>query len=201
MRTVKKFSFRRISRNISSTSGCHVSHTAIHYWCKAYEQKGSPYVFTQIRPGHATGRVVQDEHLGLIERAMQDNPETSSADLQQSIRDQTGTNVSSSTLRRHRANLGWTYKRTRYCQLIRDVNKQKRLEWCRQQLANNETFDNVLFSDEASFEIQRSATKMYYKKGQRTVLRPKPKHPVKVNVLWLYFVNNKYNYFQYTRSL
>ena len=49
--------------------------------------------------------------------------------------------------------------------MSRDVNRQKRLQWA--QTCNNEMFDDVIFSDEASFEVQRCATRTFYKKGQR----------------------------------
>ena len=43
-----------------------------------------------------------------------------------------------------------------YCQLVQDINKQKRLEWTLQH--QNGNFENVIFSDEASILINCSAT-------------------------------------------
>ena len=40
-----------------------------------------------------------------------------------------GITVSSSTVRRSRKEQGWMLQRTAYCQLIRDANKVKRLEF------------------------------------------------------------------------
>ena len=81
-----------------------------------------------------------------------------------------------------RRKLGWIFKATKYGQMVRDINKLKRVEWASEQLERGETFDNVIFSDEASVEIQRCANKMYYKRGETAVLRPKPKHPLKVSL-------------------
>ena len=47
-------------------------------------------------------------------------------------------NLSISTVRRVRKDLGWITTKPRYCQLIRDINKEKRLIWCEQLKANNE---------------------------------------------------------------
>lgn len=182
MRKVKKLSYRTIAQQISATRGERIPHTVVHYWCQLLETNGTSYVFSNRRPSHATRQKVTTYHLQLIEESLQHDPECSSVDLQKQIAQKTGTTISPSSIRAHRAKLGWTYKKTRYCQLVRDANKAKRLEWSEKQLQNKETFDDVIFTDEASFEIQRSATKMFYKRGQKPKLRPKPKHPVKVGL-------------------
>lgn len=112
---------------------------------------------------------------------MRENPERTSVDLQKILLQQDGLQVSTSHLRKLRRNIGWESKKTKFCQLVRDVNKQKRLQWALTQIANKENFDDVIFSDESSFEAQRSASRTYYKKGEPVQLRPKPKHPVKVS--------------------
>lgn len=48
--------------------------------------------------------------------------------------------------------LGRTYRGFAYRQLIRDINKQKRLMWALQK--QNDNFENVMFSDEASIQIE-----------------------------------------------
>ena len=49
------------------------------------------------------------------------------------------------TLARTRYNLGWRMGTTRYCQVIREGNKSKRLDWCKKRLAEKELFDGVIF--------------------------------------------------------
>lgn len=44
------------------------------------------------------------------------------------------------------------YRGFAYRQLIRDINKQKRLMWALQH--QNDNFENVMFSDEASIQIK-----------------------------------------------
>ena len=61
------------------------------------------------------------------------------------------------------------------------MQTKKRYRWAVEQILK--TFDNIIFSDEASIEIQRTANKTYYKKGQVVTLRPRPKHPLKVSYI------------------
>ena len=65
-----------------------------------------------------------------------------------------GYRVSDSTVKRARRHLGWVSKKTRYCALIREANKEKRLLWCQQRVEqNNLELNNVIFSDESSVHL------------------------------------------------
>lgn len=79
-----------------------------------------------------------------------------------------------------REQLGWTFRGSACCQLIRDANKQKRLEWAQKNITDN--FENVIFSDEASIQIETHHLHCYRKKGEKPRPKPRPKHPVKVHV-------------------
>ena len=57
----------------------------------------------------------------------------------------TGYNLSKRTILRCRTALGWTFRGSAYCQLIREANKSKRLEWAQQY--RTDTFDNVVWTD------------------------------------------------------
>ena len=67
-----------------------------------------------------------------------------------------GISLSLHTMLHSRELFGWTYQGSAYCQLVQDINKQKRLEWTLQH--QNGNFENVIFSDEASILINCSAT-------------------------------------------
>lgn len=180
MRSVRLLSYRQISCSLIEEDGQRVSKSAVGTWLKKTKGNGTEYVLSNRRPRNARKAVVNDDVLRIIDECMKSNPELSSTDLQKSLLLRTNIQLSSSYIRKLRARLGWTYKKTKYCQLVRDVNKPKRLYWARTQLANGKNFDDVIFSDEASFEAQRTVGHMYYKKGEPTPLRPKPKHPIKV---------------------
>ena len=85
------------------------------------------------------------------------------------------------TIRRARERLGWVSTTPKYCQLIREVNKDKRLKWC-VELNGNYNFDNVIWSDESSVQLQGHSQRCYRKRGQPKKLKPKPKHPFKIHV-------------------
>ena len=76
--------------------------------------------------------------------------------------------------------MGWTFRGSAYCQLIREANKQKRLEWALKHYTDD--FENVIFSDESSIQIETHRLRCYRKKGERPRPKPRPKHPVKVHV-------------------
>jgi len=48
--------------------------------------------------------------------------------------------------------LGWTFRGSAYCQLIRDVNKEKRLDFAWAHSSDN--FGNVIFTDECSVQLE-----------------------------------------------
>ena len=93
-----------------------------------------------------------------------------------------GISVSSSTVRRSRKQQGWTLQRTAYCQLIRDANKVKRLEFAQRVLESGDTFHNVIFSDECSISLQSYRRTCFRMADEPTKRKPKPKHPLKVHV-------------------
>ena len=62
--------------------------------------------------------------------------------------------ISLSSLKRCRLSLGWIFHGTRYCQLILEPNKLKRLEFASKCLAENETFDDVIWTDETSVQLE-----------------------------------------------
>lgn len=51
-----------------------------------------------------------------------------------------------------RTSLGWTFRGSTYCQLIRDANKQKRLDFARKHRSNK--FANMIFTDECTIQLE-----------------------------------------------
>ena len=77
---------------------------------------------------------------------MREDDETTATQLQARLATH-GVYVSLTTILRNRRQLGWIYRGSAYCQLIRNENKQKRLEWARANLSDS--FDDVIWSDES----------------------------------------------------
>lgn len=90
--------------------------------------------------------------------------------------------VSLRTVGRARQQLGWVVTSPKYCQMIRDANKEKRLDWCRKMIEDKEQFDDVIFSDESYIQLETHRKRCYRQKKAPRKLKPCPKHPPKVHV-------------------
>lgn len=113
-----------------------------------------------------------------IETCMKNNDEMTAKSIQSGLQ-RKGHDVSITSINRICRNLGWQLKTTSFCQLIRNVNKPKRLQWVRDNL--NDSFENVIWTDETSEWLERHSRKSYRKIGE-VKRKPKPKHPLKVHV-------------------
>ena len=132
------------------------------------------------RPGRP--RKLDGEAEAFIDAQMRANDETTSRQIQRRL-ERRGVLVSRATVRKYRRErLGWTLERTRYCQMIREVNKEKRFEYAQRVMDTGETFHNVIFSDESSISLEQFRTTCYRKKDEPAKKKPKPKHPLKVHV-------------------
>jgi len=90
--------------------------------------------------------------------------------------------VSLSTIKRRRKELGWVCTRPHYCQLIRAANKEKRKEWCQVQLDKNEKFENVIFTDECTVQLDHHGRLCFRKEKEQRLLKQRPKHAAKVHI-------------------
>ena len=130
-------------------------------------------------PGSARASKINDEIRNLIEGQMEKNDETTALELKQLLKKE-GIDASESAIRQWRKDLGWTSKGTSYCQMIRDVNKEKRLKFARE---NKEmALLDTIYTDEATVQIETHRRTCCYKRGCKPCYKPRPKHPVKVHV-------------------
>ena len=85
-----------------------------------------------------------------------------------------GYNISIWTILRCRKELGWTFRGSAYCQLIREANKIKRFDWAQQYLDEAEDgFENVIFSDESSIQLETHKRFCFRKKGSAPRSKPR----------------------------
>ena len=130
------------------------------------------------RPSKITDRV-----LALVEQAMRADDETTAVQLHIMLTSYE-IHMSLSTILRSQHQLGWTFRRSKYCQLIRAANKVKRLQWATEYLPEVmvDWFDDVIWSDESTVRLQSHRRHSYRKRGEPAVLKPRAKHPTKVHV-------------------
>lgn len=87
---------------------------------------------------------------------MKEDDETTAHQLHKFLNDR-GHQISISTIMRCRKELGWTYRGSAYCQMIREENKVKRKEWAVQNLSealDENCFHSVIWSDESSIQVE-----------------------------------------------
>jgi len=152
-----------------------VSKQSIRLFLKRYSERGT----IGRKPGSGMTLKLSPAILQIIEQAMRDDDETTATQLQVKLAAY-NVHVSLSTILRNRRQLGWIYRGSAYCQLIRTVNKQKRLEWAEANLHDN--FDDVIWSDESSIQLDCHKRYCCRKEGERPRPKPRPKHPTKVHV-------------------
>ena len=87
--------------------------------------------------------------------------------------------VSLITVKQARRQLGWIAGRPKYCQLVQE---EKRLKWCQDMIAKKESFDDVIFTDECSVQLDSHGKLCFRMKKEPRKLKPRPKHPVKVHI-------------------
>ena len=135
------------------------------------------------RPRAAVPKILNEEHYREIDSALSENDELTSRQLRALLTEKhPELSMLLSTVERARRELGWVVTAPKYCQLIREGNKAKRLEWCRKMLETNERFDDIVFTDESSIQLETHRRRCYRRKTAPRKLKPKPKHPLKVHV-------------------
>ena len=110
---------------------------------------------------------------------MQADDKTTAVQIRSYLLQQGQRLLSLSTIPHARRELGWTHRGSVYCQLIRQANKEKHLEWARAHLYDN--FEDVLWTDESSVQLQ-CHKRFCCRKGEQPRPKPRAKHPVKVHV-------------------
>ena len=102
-------------------------------------------------PGSGRRSKATEEVRRLVEEQMRKDDETTAVQLHALLLDE-GFQLSLRTILRYRVSLGWTFRGSSYCQLIRDDNKIKRFEWAQKHVSDN--FDDVIWSDECTVQLE-----------------------------------------------
>ena len=74
-------------------------------------------------------------------------------------------NVSLAAVKRAKKDLGWVSSTPHYCQLIRENNKAKRVEWCRRCVSEDEYFSDVIWTDECTVQLDPHRRTISRRKG------------------------------------
>jgi len=85
--------------------------------------------------------------------------------------------LQNTSIYRYCKQLGWTCTPPHYCQLIREANKAKRKKRCETQIKNEEKFEDVIFSDECTVQLENHSKLCFRKKKSATGLETACKTP------------------------
>lgn len=121
-------------------------------------------------PGSGRPSSITADVKALVEQQMRHDDETTAAQLH-ALLVREGHAINLRTVLRCRTDLGWTFRGSSYCQLIRHANKQKRLDWARLHLADS--FEDVIWTDECTVQMESHRRFCCRKRGEAP--RPKPR--------------------------
>ena len=113
---------------------------------------------------------ITQEIRNIVEEQMRLDDETTAYQLH-SILTSKGIPISLRTILRCRTSLGWTFRGSSYCQLIRTENKAKRLEWAQQH--RSDTFDEVVWTDECTVQLETHRRFCCRKRGEPPRNKPR----------------------------
>ena len=113
---------------------------------------------------------------------MEKNDELTAPYLRKKVNEKLLCDFSESEVKRIRKKLGWVQRGTKYCQLIREPNRVRRLEFAMKCLEDRESFNDVIFTDECSVHVENHAKLSFRRKWEPTKMKGRPKHPYKFHV-------------------
>ena len=170
-------SILKITQILEKEEGIKTLRFAVGQFIVRYQRTGS------IADAQRSGRnpILSVNDRNFIDEQMSNNDELTSSELQNRLLEERGVSVSSATVRNVRRKIGWKHERARYCQLIREPNKIKRLSFCLKALRDKDRFEDAIFTDETSVEIQQYTRYCFRKGGSLPKSKGRPKHPLKVS--------------------
>ena len=148
------------------TEGLTASRRGIGKFIAKYLETGS----IGRRPGSGRPSKITAEVKAIVEEQMNVDDETSAYQLHRLLRSR-GYNISLCTILRCRKALGWTFRGSSYCQLIRHANKQKRLDWAQQH--RDLALDDVVWTDECTVQLESHRRFCCRKRGQPAKNKPR----------------------------
>ena len=151
---------------ILQEEGILVSRFGIHKFLQRFEESGC----LMRKPGSGRPSKITMEVKRLVEEQMRLDDETTAHQLY-TILTAKGYHLSLKTILRCRTSLGWTFRGSAYCQLIRQANKEKRLTWAQEY--KDDDFNNVIYTDECT--VQMETHRRYCCRKQGEAPRPKPR--------------------------
>ena len=164
-----------IAKILLREEGIAVTRVGVHDFIRRVEERGS----LMRAPGSGRPSKIVTAVKAIVERQMQDDDETTATQIHAMLSAR-GYDLSLRTILRCRTSIGWTFRGSAYCQLIRTVNMEKRLAWALEY--KDDDFEDVIYTDECTIQMESHRRFCCRKEGQPPRLKPRAKHPFKVHV-------------------
>ena len=151
--------------------GMLASRQGIHDFLKRYTTTGS----ISRKQGSGRKSKVTETIKAIVKKQTREDDETSALQLHHLLLSK-GHYLSIRTVLRCRRELGWTFRGSAYCQMIQEAKKGKRLEWARANIfeaLNGNGFDNVIWSDESSIQLETHRRFCCHKQGELPRNKPR----------------------------
>ena len=149
--------------------GIHVSRVGVHKFLCVFKATHT----INRRSGSGRPSKITPEIKALVDQQMVRDDETTAYQLHRLLLCNRY-NISLRTILRCRIELGWTFRGSAYCQLIRACNKEKRLEWAHTYLTEARSgFENVIWTDESSIQLETHRRHSCRKLGDAPKCKPR----------------------------
>ena len=122
------------------------------------------------RPGSGGRSKISEEIKRIVDEMMEEDDETSAYQIRHKLCAM-GYNLSLRIILRCRQSLGWNHRGGAYCQMIRDVNKVKRLEWAKKH--ENDDFEDVIWTDKSTIQMETHCCFCCRKQSQKPRYKPR----------------------------
>ena len=113
------------------------SREGVHKFLRKFEETGC--LNRHLGSGHPSKLTVEIQRL--VEEQMRQDDKTTAYQLHSLLLSK-GYYLSLRSVLRCRTSMGWTFRGSAYCQLIRDVNKKKIFDWAK--IYTDDDFENVM---------------------------------------------------------
>ena len=159
--------------------GINITHQSIYnLQKKCVEEQG----VADIRPDEGFPPGVTEEIIDSIHAFLDENDELTGKQLQEKIKSRHNVNFSITKIFYLRRRLGWVCSGSSYCQMIKHVNRPRRLEYAAKKLEENDQFNDCIFTDECTIQMESNGPISFHRWWELAVLKCKPKHSLKVHV-------------------
>ena len=148
----KGHTYSQIAKTINGVSGAKTTASGVRKYLLRHKFTGS-IGGTGYQRKFPERRKLSLLALAAVNQYVAEDREISSEQIQRKFSFHFNTCPSVTMISRARRELGWVWTGVNYCQLVREENRRKGVEFCFKICASLDKFDDVIFTDESTIII------------------------------------------------